>query len=395
MRRMKDRTLRFGIAVALCATGCARPFLRPGQTASPPTNASIEHRVILVGDGGAAPPLSLMPALQQSAQVPSTIVWLGDNVYPSGVPDDASESSGEYKKASDILGPQVRLAAAAGAQAIYVPGNHDWNDKAGVGSVDGLARVRAQARLLGKLSADTGARPAVRLEPKDGCPGPIALDIASRLRLIVFDSNWLLRVESGERPASGDCRHGVSGIEAPHATLGLAEFYSSLEALLEDSSGAGKVVLLLAHHPVYSYGPHDGPRAFQHLMRVPGVRFPIPLIGAVLRYGVVQSAQDFDSSSNEALRSKLLAAMSAFPPLAYVSGHDHGLQVMREGSRYFLVSGSASKKEPMGHGNRSLFSEGNHGFMCVDVMTDGSVYLTVVHFKKDGARLPDVSFRLR
>src|SRR2546430_16518280 len=90
-------------------------------------------RLFLIGDAGgpAAPPGSgpVFIALRAAAgSAPhAVIVFLGDNVYPDGMPDSAAPGRA---KAERVLTQQLRVLQASGARGFFVPGNHDW-DKIG------------------------------------------------------------------------------------------------------------------------------------------------------------------------------------------------------------------------------------------------------------------------
>src|SRR2546423_10487193 len=66
---------------------------------------SIDHRVILVGDAGQldnekSPVLELIRAAYDLNHSPSSVIFLGDNVYPHGLPD---EESANYQEKRNIL----------------------------------------------------------------------------------------------------------------------------------------------------------------------------------------------------------------------------------------------------------------------------------------------------
>lgn len=65
---------------------------------------------------------------------------------------------------------------------------------------------------------------------------------------------------------------------------------------------------------------------------------------------------------------------------AYINGHDHDLQHLREGPVSYFTSGAGSETKPTGHDARTLFSRGNtSGFMAFAV-TDDVMSVTVIDF---------------
>jgi hypothetical protein len=89
------------------------------------------------------------------------------------------------------------------------------------------------------------------------------------------------------------------------------------------------------------------------------------------------------------MRDSMESAFTSQPPLAYVSGHDHNLQVLKGGPpvRYLLVSGAGSqtKTECAVRLRESYFvSQHRSGFMRVDVMRGKGVLLRIFHYNSGG-----------
>jgi hypothetical protein len=55
----------------------------------------------------------------------TTILYLGDNIYPSGLQDEELYNYNDGKAALDT---QLSLADNRGANIIMIPGNHDWDE---------------------------------------------------------------------------------------------------------------------------------------------------------------------------------------------------------------------------------------------------------------------------
>jgi hypothetical protein len=310
--------------------------------------AEIETTLFLVGDAGEADPRQVGAPLDsleaQAAVAPqrSIIVFLGDNVYPSGIP---AEGAAEWADARRRLEAQVR-AVPPGARGIFLPGNHDWSDEGPFG----LYSIRLQERMIAALAQGRN----VRLLPGNGCPGPAVLDVG-RLRLIGIDSQWWLH-SFIVRDSSSAC---------PANTV------ATVTAALREQvrpPGEKRVVLVAAHHPLMTGGPHGG---------YCGVTGPFRRFGG--------RSQDIISSANRTMRDSLRSAFAGHPPLAYVAGHDHNLQVLRGGVNvnYLLVSGagSPSKTECAVRLRESYYvSQHRAGFMRVDIMRGKGVLLRVFRY---------------
>src|SRR5688572_24285897 len=128
-------------AAAILATAC---LPRYALEKTDPEN--IETTVFFIGDAGGPDPRDIGAPLEsltvQAAVAPqrSIIVYLGDNIYPEGIPE---EGAAEFRDARRRLAAQV-LAVPPGAKGIFLPGNHDWGNV----SPGGLYSLRDQERLI-------------------------------------------------------------------------------------------------------------------------------------------------------------------------------------------------------------------------------------------------------
>lgn len=317
--------------------------------------ADIETSLFLIGDAGEPDPrapgggVPLESLTVQAAVAPerSVIVFLGDNVYPDGIPE---EGVAEYADARRRLEAQV-LAVPAGARGIFLPGNHDWASELPYG----LFAVRQQEQLIAAMARGRD----VRMLPGDGCPGPVSVDVG-RLRLIALDTQWWLH-NYIVRDSSTRC--------AP-TTVGqvTAELRRQVGA-----PGERRVVILAAHHPLMTGGEHGA---------YCGVTGPF--------HRFANRSQDVISSANRRMRDSIEAAMSAAPPLAYAAGHDHSLQVLYGGEnvKFILVSGAGSpSKVSCAVRLRESYYTSPHrsGFMRVDILRDQGVLLRVYRFSPLGS----------
>ncbi|MEO8193097.1 MAG: hypothetical protein ABI681_04545 [Gemmatimonadales bacterium] len=349
---------KYSSLVALCAlslvtaTGCAKRLLikeiQPDE---------IETTVFLIGDAGEPDPrhssLVLDSMMRQAAVAParSIIVFLGDNVYPNGIPRD---SSVDWQDSRRRLQSQVN-AVPPGARGIFLPGNHDW----AAATAFGLYSVRLQERMIASLARGRD----IRMLPGNGCPGPVAVD-TGRLRLIALDTQWWLH-DFIVRDSESACITTVGGVTA------------ALRALVQEKR-EGRVTVAAGHHPLMTGGEHGGYCGFT---------------GPFRRLG--GQSQDILSSLNRAMRDSLESAFRAHPPIAYAAGHDHNLQVMKGAPavQYLLVSGAGSQaKASCAVYLRESYYVSQHrsGFMRIDVLKGKGVLLSV--FDYTGAGVPGQSF---
>lgn len=323
---------------------------RPGTDITP---ADIETTLLLIGDAGEPDPrhsgVALDSLTAQAAADPARtiIVFLGDNVYPDGIPHDSSSTWADARRR---LMSQVN-AVPRGAKGIFIPGNHDW---ARAGPF-GLYSVRLQERMIASLAQGRD----VRMMPGNGCPGPATLDIG-RMRLIVMDTQWWLHdfIVRDERSA---CRGDVGGV-----TAALRE---QVQTVAE-----GRIAIATGHHPLMTGGPHGG---------YCGLTGPFQRLGG--------RSQDIVSPRNRSMRDSLESAFLAKPPLVYAAGHDHNLQVMKgtPSVQYLLVSGAGAeaKAECAVYLRESYYvSQHRSGFMRIDILKGKGVLLNVFDYSGRGTR---------
>jgi hypothetical protein len=236
-------------------------------------------------------------------------------------------------------------------RAIFIPGNHDWARE----EAFGLYSIRRQERLIDTLARGRD----IRLLPRNGCPGPVSIDIG-RMRLIALDTQWWLHDYIVRDSASRCTSTTISGVT------------SALRRQVQEP-GVGRVVVIAGHHPLMTGGEHGG---------YCGVTGPFRRFAG--------RNQDIISGANRRMRDSIESAFRENPPLVYAAGHDHSLQVLRSGNDapYVLVSGagSAPKGSCAVRLRESLYtSPHRNGFMRLDVMRGGGVLLRVYRYTSSGS----------
>ncbi|UCC83204.1 MAG: metallophosphoesterase [Gemmatimonadota bacterium] len=360
------------LLLCMTATACApRPF--PDMSPFPETPGA-EAVVYLIGDAGLATPTTPIIAqlrrdvAQRSRDAEVVVVYLGDNIYEKGLHEPGHP---DHAKDAAYLDAQIDVLRGVDAKAIFVPGNHDW----GYGGARGLAQIRRQAAYIAEAARE-GVD--VTFLPAAGCPGPAVLPVGRRALLVFIESNLWLRDHDWSE--SGSCEN-----------TSLEESLASLRGILQQNGdGDGRHVVVMAHHPLKTYGPHGGyfglKDQFFPLTNLWGPLYiPIPFVYPIWRNSGT-SSKDMSHGRYQRMGDQFAAVFSEFPgqPLAHVGGHDHNLQVFdgREyGADYILVSGIGSKQSNVGLDD-ALFAAGRQnrelGYMRLEFFRDGSVLLSVV-----------------
>ena len=276
-----------------------------------------------------------------------TAVFLGDNVYDVGVRDGHPEDA-------RLLAAQVETVRGTTAEAIFIPGNHDWANHS-----DSLVMVQRQWALLEGFRLDSLPSANVRLLPEPGCPGPAEAAVTNMAgtrvaTVLAVDSQWWLT--QPDTPTT--C-----------ASRSVDQATSALRGALQ-SAPRGPVVLAV-HHPLKTGGPHGGLHG---------------LAGRLL-YRSGLSGQEVNSGPYRSYVGDIRSTIEASEGTVFLAaGHDHTLQVHRRqiGDRTWhqIVSGSASKLSTVGalesNGTETLLAAAMRGYVRLDIHRGGATEVTVL-----------------
>ena len=350
-----------GTLVILGICSSTKPFFGIPSPASKEIDSldrSITHRFLLIGDAG-YPEQFLLESLERWAQaIPqkTTILFLGDNVYPNGIPAQKPEAA--YK----CLRDQIDVALRSHVTAIFIPGNHDW----GGDICDSGQTLLRQAEFIRACASER-----VRLEPSGGTPGPAL--VAPDLPIRIIDSQWwFLSAEA--------CKPG---------NRSTADARCALRAWLDTTK---RRPIIVSHHPLFSHGPHGGYFSWKdHLFPLrafrPWLWVPLPVVGSVYplwRYYIGVTRQDLRSDRYSKFRDEMISLFqrNCTGRAIWISGHEHSLQVLEQNDPpvISLISGagSPSKITEVGHGADTFFAHQHAGFMVLDFFTSQAMLLRVI-----------------
>ncbi len=372
----------------------SRPNYRRGgvgwQSKLPPDSSRIRYSVFLIGDvgnpipkaKGGEPSLNFLRKKIMEAGAKSTTIYLGDNVYEYGMPE---EGAYDRKEAERRLRDQLDVLRDYKGEKYMIPGNHDW--KQGLkGGFDQVMREQRYAENY--LASDSAAFSYTGdfITPGNGCPGPYEVRLQDDLVLITVNTQWFLTNRT-ERPygAGGGC-----GVEDE------TDFMAQLEDII--ARNKDKNIMVVGHHPLFSDGIHGGYFTlgdhFFPLSIVFKYAFvPLPIIGSIYpfarKYGGV--SQDLAYPAYQAYKKGLMDIFNKYPNVIYAAGHEHNLQYFKEGTTHCIVSGSGCKTQHVkpGSGGNALFSDKEKGWARVNYYDDGQVWTEyyVPEGNGDNARL--------
>ncbi len=360
------------LLLCLPASACGpRPF---PEVSPVPEAPGAEAVIYLIGDAGLATPTTPIivqlkrDVAERARDAEVAVVFLGDNIYDKGLHEP---SHPDHAKDAAYLEAQIDVLRGVDAKGIFVPGNHDW----GYGDERGLAQIRRQAAYIAD-AARNGVD--VTFLPAAGCPGPALLPLGGTALLVFIESDLWLRDHDWSESSS--CEN-----------TSLERSLNSLrDVLRQNADGDDRHVVVMAHHPLKTYGPHGGyfglKDQFFPLTNVwSPLYIPIPFLYPIWRNSGTTS-QDMSHGRYRRMGEGFAVAFAEFPdqPLAHAGGHDHNLQVFEGdeyGVAYILVSGAGSKQNNVGWDD-ALFAAGRQnrelGYMRLEFFTDGSVLLSVL-----------------
>ena len=319
---------------------------------------SLQARIILIGDAGAL--LNGRNAVVEGVRrnIPldarTTIIYLGDNLYKVGLPDNTLPT---YDIAKAPLDSQIQIANSTQSKVFFIPGNHDWAN----GGTNGLESVLRVQNYIDLLSNSNVAH-----LPRDGCPGPVDVTVAKDVVLILMDSQWWLH-ENDKPGIESDC---------PFKTE--AEILTQLDELLARNSS--KLVILATHHPFKSNGPHGGYFTLkQHIFPFTDVRpnlyIPLPVIGSSypLTRAVFGTIQDLKHPLYQHMINSIDNIVKNYTNVIHVSGHEHSLQYIVDSSQHYIVSGSGSDINRVSKAKNTKYSAAEHGYAVLEVSNNKTV----------------------
>ncbi|KXX70652.1 metallophosphoesterase [Flammeovirga sp. SJP92] len=316
-----------------------------------------DHTVFLIGDAGLATKddevlQSFFEQINRNNNKNSTVIFLGDNVYPHGL-----ENVGEKrrKEGEEILKAQLESLKSFKGNVFMVPGNHDYNR----GKKNGLERLRNEEKFVNAILGDS------TLAPFDGCPDPVEIPLNDEVTLLLIDTQWLI-FDYIEKAEYNGCQYRT----VDDALIAIQDIVSR---------NKDKKLIVAGHHPVVTYGEHGGVfRAKDHLFPLTSFAswayVPLPVVGSI--YPIARKSgvnrQDTGNKVNQKMVSSFQNIFKNHPNIIYASGHEHTLQYNIKDNVHYIVSGSGSKTSFVKKGKYSKFAQSTKGFSKVTFEKGGA-----------------------
>lgn len=349
----------FGLALVFILSGCSSSNVYQKKNDSNEHFGEPVYSVYLIGDAGAAtleprePILDVLEKQLMDAGEKSAVVFLGDNIYPDGLPSEGAEK----REQSEVrMLSQLKVVEDYPGKVIFIPGNHDWNSS---GS-NGLKRVQRQEDYI-ESYLDRGN---VFL-PDNGLPGPVAVELAKRaeypglkfnIQLLALDTHWWLH------PHDKPLEVGIKSVEKQKSKI-LQNLEEIIDHNIEDE------IVVASHHPLFSLGRHGG--------KFPtSTHFLPPIFGSLyVAYRKIRGYPQ-DIARYDDLKDGLMKSIKDKEGLIFASGHEHSLQFIPytngQYRQYQLVSGSASKPSFVKKSSAENITYRGEGFIAIHYSGDKS-----------------------
>lgn len=359
--------LLFTILIFISCGTSNSPFIKNKDWINQQPSSSIhkEHTIWLIGDSGYLDDklnesnyvVDGMVSMIDPEDTSSTIIFLGDNIYPDGM---VEENHPFRKDAESILKGQIIPLEHLKSQVFFIPGNHDWNSsKSG-----GRDAVILQERFLENYFLEK----EISFIPDNSCGDPQVRELNDQLVIIFIDSHWFLHDWTKEIEMNKGCE-----------LQSREELFPALENLFIKYKD--HQVVLAMHHPIKTNGLHGGNFPLKdHIFPLNHYKIwlPLPIIGSTypLYKKIFGSHQDVTNKTNQKLINTIKDIAHKFSDdCIFVSGHDHGLQYFEEDNLQFIVSGSGAKTDHVKTGGEALYARSSRGFAKIDFYINGDTWV--------------------
>jgi hypothetical protein len=334
----------------------------------PVDSDSLEARIVLIGDAGKLN-FGRQPVVDAARKfIPfdkkTTILFLGDNLYKTNLPEEYLPN---YEEAKAVIDSQINIAEGTDTKVIFIPGNHDWMDGTGTP----LENVRRQEAYIKNIGNEN-----ILYVPEDGCPGPVEYDITDDILLVLYDSQWF--IQQGEKPGiESDCEY-----KTPE------QFYAELEDIIDDNPQ--KLIVLAGHHTLKSYGIHGGyftlkQYFFPFTDLNPKLWIPVPVLGIAypIARAIFGSPEDLKYPAYQNMINQIEGITKNHKNIIFVAGHEHNLQLIKDSSNYYIVSGAGAKDTRISKNKKLIFGKESLGFATLKFYKNRDIAIDYYLVNKD------------
>ncbi len=328
-------------------------------------NSEPIHTLFLIGDAGYKkdgnenPVLSEMKKMLLQESKKSSVVFLGDQIYPSGLPN---KKNNKRKHAESILSEQLDILKDYKGKGYFIAGERDWEHRGDKG-------LKALKRQEDFIKEYFDKKNKARLFPHDGCADPKVVKIQKDLIFVFLDTQWWLQDWDDEGKINDGCE-----IKSRHDLL------DRIKEILTDHKN--DQVVMMMHHPIKSNGIHAGKGSFKDhifpLSENKNLWIPMPIVGTLIQNfrNISGTKQDMANVHYKELMNGINnIALGLRSHVLFTSAHDHGLQHFDNQKLQYIVSGAGSKTSNISKDGGASFASSNLGFCKVSFYKEFEMWM--------------------
>lgn len=326
---------------------------------------TIAYSVILTGNAAntlndeATPNLNSLKKRLENASENSSLVFLGDNIYPT---DDSPIRNLETNvQATEKIKKQLDLSQKFKGSVFMIPGKADWGY--------GLNGLLSQEKIIQKYPNKKS-----ELLPKNGC-GIESKSLSPTVELITIDSQWFMEDWDKHPEINNGC------------TIKTREqFFEAFETMLLQNQQ--KTIVLAMHHPIFSNGVYGGNYSLKQQLFPFDNSVPLPIVGSfinLIRKASGYNSQDIQNIIYSALVQRIKITVQKYDNILVVSGHENNMQYSKRDGIQQIISGSGAYVSPAKAVEPTDFSYGGFGYAVLDVYANGAStisYYTTINRKE-------------
>jgi len=205
--------------------------------------------------------------------------------------------------------------------------------------------------------------------PDKGCPGPEEIEIGNNTVILFIDTQWWMNRE-------------LKNVDWQNLDCGM-ESENDLLIMLNDAINRheGKHIIIAGHHPILSFGKHNG--------YFPGyTHVSPPLLGSAyyLYRNAVGNMDDFANPTYNSLINGLKTIFNGNQDIVYVSSHESSLQYINEDNIFQIISGTGSETNYVKKTDKA-FTASVSGYMRLVIYENNEVWLEAWEIKEDNWRI--------
>ncbi|MEZ4839669.1 metallophosphoesterase [Flavobacterium sp.] len=353
-------------------TGCTTYKTQLGSQATSFYNnqsldtTTIVYSVFLTGNAantqndGATPSLSNFKKRLEKASKNSTVLFLGDNIFP------LNGFNQNKTKAEEKITTQLNLTEKFKGKVFLIPGKSDWGNS--------TSSLLAQENFISKYKKKES-----QLIPQNAC-GIEFVSLSNEVELVSINSQWFLDDWNEHTEINKGC--SIKTRE---------QFFDELDShLLENQE---KTILLAIHHPLLSNGIYGGQYSLNQQLFPLEKNIPLPIAGSfynLFRKASGYKTNDLQHASYREMTERIKSIVQKYNHVVVVSGHEQNLQYINKEGIKQVISGSGAYFSEARAVNPKDFSYGGYGYAVIDVYENGA---STVSFYTTSNRKEGLLFR--